>query len=100
MTHTTVDVEPQSVGSLEGFVHTIDITSLDAAGQENYDPATAVGVGSGPNRGVFVVGQEDATKVFSWDHTSDHLDVVNVSDAADVSNNTDCGEVRLFVVGL
>lgn len=99
MTHNTEDLEPANLGNREGFLHTINITSLDAAGQENYDPDTEVNIPNGTALGVQPAGQDDTTFRFSWDHVNNHLDVINVSDGTNTANNFDCGEVRLLVVG-
>lgn len=109
MTHSTIDLERESDGSLKKFIHTIDITSLDSAGQENYDPSSELNVNLGSDYAVYVGGQEDANKFFFWDHkaATPHLNVKEVNDTGDgtggfqdVANNTDCGEVRLVVIGV
>lgn len=99
MTHNTESLEPSNFGSRDAYLHTINITSLDAAGQENYDPSTEVNVPDGPNRGVVAVGQDDPTVSYAWNHTGNHLSAVDVADATDEANNADLGEVRLLVVG-
>jgi len=99
MTHSTTSLEPENFGSRDAFIHVIDITSLDATGQENYDPSSELNVNLGADYAVVVADQEDPSKRFSWDHTSDHLDVKDLSDGTDTANNTDCGEVKLVVVG-
>lgn len=107
MTHSTSSLERESFGSLKAFIHTIDITSLDSAGEESYDPSGELNVNQGDNYGVHVVGQEDESKFFAWDHVAETLHVQEVTDTGDgtggygdVANNTDCGEVRLLVVGV
>jgi len=99
MTHSTTSLVPENFGSRDAYLHVIDITSLDAAGQENYDPNSEVNVDLGDDYGVLVADQEDPQRRYSWDHTSDHLDVKDLSDGTDTANNTDCGEVKLVVVG-
>jgi len=99
MTHSTTSLVPESFGSRTAYLHVIDISSLDATGQENYDPESEVNVELGDDYAVIVADQEDGSRRFSWDHTSDHLDVKNLSDGADTANNTDVGEVKLVVVG-
>ena len=100
MTYTTVGTERESAGSTEVLFHTIDITSLDAAGAENYDPSTAAGLEVDHTGGVSVVGQADATVKIVWDHVNEQLSVVNVADATDVASGTAVGEVRLRVEGV
>jgi len=99
MTHSTTSLVAENFGSRSASLHVIDITALDSAGQEDYDPSTEVNVGLGDDYAVIVAGQEDASRRFSWDHTSDHLDVKDLSDGTDTANNTDVGEVKLVVVG-
>jgi len=99
MTHSTTSLSPQNFGSRAAYLHVIDITSLDAAGQENYDPSSEVNVELGDDYAVIVADQEDPSRRFSWDHTSDHLDVKDLSDGTDTANNTDVGEVKLVIVG-
>ena len=99
MTYSTVNRERENRGSVDAVFHTIDITSLDAAGVENYDPGTATGLEAPDEYGVRVVGQEDEALHIVWDHLAGELAVLNVSDATDVANNTDVGEVVLEVVG-
>lgn len=99
MTHTTVNEEDENRGSTDAVFHTIDITSLDAAGVENYDPETETNLSGADRYGVTVRGQEDPTVRVAWDHVNAQLDVINVSDGLDVADNTDVGEVILEVVG-
>lgn len=99
MTHSTINTERENAGSLDVAYHTIDITSLDSAGVENYDPRAEVGLDDAALLGVGVRGAEDPTVQVAWDHVNEQLDVINVSDATDVADNTDVGEVVLEVVG-
>jgi hypothetical protein len=107
MTHSTVDSERESGGSTETLYHTIDITSLDSAGVENYDPSTEAGVDVDSTGGVDIVGQADATYFVRWDHVNGQLTVKEVNDTgdgtgglADVASGTAVGEVRLRVEGI
>lgn len=100
MTHSTINTERENAGSVDVVYHTIDITSLDSAGVENYDPDAELGLSDAAEYGVAVRGREDPTIQVAWDHVNEQLDVVNVSDAADVANNTDVGEVVLEVTGV
>lgn len=100
MTHTTVgSVEKENRGSQTAFVHQINITSLDAAGQENYSPSSELGVPEDSELQVTPVAQTNESVVFTWNATGDHLNVKNLGDGSDVANNGDPGEVRLLVVG-
>lgn len=100
MTHTTVSSTRESFGSTTVEYHTIDITSLDSAGAEAYDPDAETGVNTTNTGGVSVVGQETADYLVRWDHAASELAVVNLSDGSDVASGTDVGEVRLQVVGV
>jgi len=100
MTYSTVNVERENHGSVEAVYHRVNVTSLDAAGVENYDPGTATGLEDAAEYGVSVVGQEDESLHIVWDHLAAELAVLNVSDGSDVANNTDIGEVLLKVEGV
>lgn len=99
MTHSTINTRAENAGSLDVVYHTIDITSLDAAGVENYDPEGATNLSGADVLGVSVRGLEDPTVQVAWDHVNGQLDVINVSDATDVTSGTDVGEVILEVTG-
>lgn len=99
MTHNTESLSRQNFGSRKAFLHTINITSLDAAGQENYDPDSELNVNLGDDYGVWVAGKDNSSVDPSWDHSAEHLDVVMQSDGSDAPNNSDTGELRLLVVG-
>jgi hypothetical protein len=98
MTHSTVSSRRESGGSTDRVFHTVDITSLDSAGAENYTPEDAVGVDP-EQHGVDVVGQADTSYLVRWDHVNEQLSVVNVADGTDVASGTAVGEVRLRVEG-
>lgn len=107
MTHTTVATEAENEGSLDGVFHTIDITGLDNAGAETYDPATELGIDGADRFGVEVRGQADGTYVVTWDHVNEVLTVKEVNDTGDgtgglqdVAAGTAVGEVLLHVVGV
>lgn len=99
MTHSTVATEPENAGSVDAVYHTIDITSLDSAGTETFDPQSEVGVDPGQH-GVAVVGQADLSYLFVWDHTNGQLAVVSVADGSDVAGGTAVGQVRLRITGV
>lgn len=100
MTYTTVNTERENHGSVDGVFHRIDITSLDAAGAENYAPGTATGLEDAGRYGVSVVGQEDESLHIAWDHVAGELAVLNVADGTDVTSGSAVGEVLLHVVGV
>lgn len=107
MTHTTTNVERENAGSVDRVVQTIDITSLDAAGAETYDPGAEVGLENADEYGVTVRGQENPGYQIVWDHINSELAVKYADyDAAsdgvliDVPSATDVGEVVLDVIGV
>jgi hypothetical protein len=103
MTHTTLEQERESSGSYYSVFHTIDITSLDQAGVETYDPKGRFGV---TPYGVAVIGQGDETLDIGWDHVDGELKVKEITDTGDgtggrvdVAQGTAVGEVVLRVDG-
>jgi hypothetical protein len=99
MTHSTINEEDTNRGSEDAVFHTIDITSLDSAGAESYDPETETRISGADRFGISVRGTEDESVLVRWDHVAAELSVVNVADGADVTSGTDVGEVILEVVG-
>jgi len=99
MTHTTVNSEDTNRGSEDAVFHTIDITSLDSAGAETYDPETETNLSGADRYGVSVRSTADETVLVRWDHVAGNLSVVNVADGTDVTSGTAVGEVILEVVG-
>jgi hypothetical protein len=97
MTHSTVDTQPENSGSFDSVYHTIDITSLDNAGAEAYDPDSELGLSP---HGVSVNGQEADDLFIRWDHVDDSLTVTDASDGTTVAAGTDVGEVVLKVDGV
>ena len=100
MTHSTTDRAAESGGSTTVVFHTIDITSLDSAGAETYDPDAELDVAVDTTGGIDVVGQENTAYLVRWDHLTAQLTVVNVADGTDVAAATDVGEVVLKVEGV
>ncbi len=103
MTYDNIDQQRESGGSLWSVYHTIDITSLDQAGVETYDPGGRFGVDP---YGVEVIGQEDESLDIVWDHIDGELKVKEISDTGDgtggrvdVAQGTAVGEVVLRVDG-
>jgi hypothetical protein len=107
MTHSTVNTEPESGGSTGEVCHTIDITRLDSAGVEQYDPGSELGIEGGDRFGVDVRGQADGTYDITWDHVNEQLVVKEVNDTGDgtggtvdVAAGTAVGQVLLHVTGV
>lgn len=94
MTHTTTLEKRTSGGSFESYFATLDITSLDAAGAETFDPAAEFGANQ--VLGVGILGLENAG---SYEVDFDHLDGTTLSvvnaDGTDPTSGTDVGEVRI-----
>lgn len=96
MTYTTSDVDYESGGSVVSVFATVDITSLDGANTEPFDPDAVFNVDP---LGVSVLGVEngDAYDV-EWDHLTSEFVVLN-NDGTDPTAGTDVGEVRIRVDG-
>jgi len=78
---------------------TVDITSLDSAGFEPFDPEAVTGLGGADRYGVAVRALENPQYRVAWDSANARLDVINVSDGADVGSGVNVGEVLLEVTG-
>lgn len=100
MTHSTINTEAENAGSLDVVYHTIDITSLDSAGAESYDPEAETNLSGADRYGVSVRGTETDTYLVRWDHVNGSLHVQNVADETDVASGVDVGEVVLEVKGV
>lgn len=98
MTHTTTVEDRVSDGSYEAVFATLDITSLDNANTESFDPAAEFGMNT--VLGVSVEGLENAGSFdVEFDHVSGTtLSVVN-EDGTDPTSGTDVGEVRVKASG-
>lgn len=99
MTHSTINTEAENRGSVDAVIHTIDITSLDSAGSESYDPESETNLSGADRYGIAIRGQENTGYEFAWDHINGALTVVNVADGTDVTSGTAVGEVVLEVIG-
>jgi len=99
MTHDTLNTETENAGSRDAVYHLINITSLDSAGVEQYDPEAEAGITGADDYGVSVRGQEDETVAIVYDTVDAELKVKNIADGTDVANNTAVGEVLLETVG-
>lgn len=99
MTYSITNTEQENRGSLDSVIATIDITSLDSAGFEPFDPSAALGIDGVSRFGARVVGQENTAYLIRWDTANSRISVVNVSDGTDVTGTTDVGEVVMEFIG-
>jgi len=97
MTHSTVTEDKQNSGSFESVYLTIDISSLDNAGSETFDPAAEANLRD--VLGISVNGQESEGMFIRWDHVAGNLAVTDASDGTAVASGTDVGEVILKIDG-
>lgn len=100
MTYSVTNVEDENAGSTDAVFATVDITSLDSAGFEPFDPSAALGVDGADRYGVGVRGLENPQYRVAYDHVNGQLDVTNVSDGTDVAAGTDVGEVVIEARGV
>jgi len=100
MTHTTVATERENAGSLDTVYHVIDITGLDGAGTEQYDPEAEVGLSQPERFGIDVRAMADDSFRVVYDHVNDELSVTNAADNTDPTSGTAVGEVMLEVTGV
>jgi len=99
VTYSITNVEEENRGSVDSVTATVDITSLDSAGFEPFDPSAALGIEDVSDYGARVCGQENTAYLIRWDTANGRISVVNVSDGTDVAGATDVGEVVLEFVG-
>jgi hypothetical protein len=100
MTYSITNREVENSGSVEAVYLTVDITSLDSAGFEPFNPDAVTGAdGAATDYGVSVRAVENSAYLVRWDHINERLDVVDVADGTDTASATDVGEVILEVVG-
>ena len=98
MTHTTTVEERVSDGNYEAVFATLDITSLDNANNEDFDPAAELGFNH--VLGVSVEGLENPeTYVVQFDHLDGATLYVEEYGGTDPTASTDVGEVRVKVSG-
>lgn len=94
MTHTENSREKENFGSLTAEVLTIDISSLDAAGQENSVSPNHIDTVLG-----FAAHQKDAQGtgdfLFGWNETGSHLMVKNGTTDGAAVNNAAVNETRV-----
>lgn len=96
MTATVTRDRRESAGSERSVVGTVDITSLDGAATEPFDPSATYGIEGAT---VEVVGVENAaTYVVQYDHLEGEF-VVQTHGGTDPGAGTNIGEVRVRVTG-
>lgn len=96
MTHTTTVEDRLSGGSFETWFVTLDITSLDNANNESFDPAAELNLSD--LLGVSVAGlEEPESYVVQFDHLDGTTLYVEGYGGTDPTAGTDVGEVRLRV---
>lgn len=99
MTYTITNTERENHGSVAAVYATVDITSLENAGNEPFDASAALGIDGADRYGVAVRGLEDDTYRVEYDHLNGQLAVTNAADGTDVAAATDVGEVILKAEG-
>lgn len=97
MTHSTTVEDRVSDGSFESVFATLDITGLDNANNESFDPAAELGFND--VLGVSVEGVENPDSyIVQFDHLENALYVEGYG-GTDPTAGTDVGEVRIKVSG-
>ena len=99
MTYSLTNTDDGNRGSRDDAVAVVDITSLDSAGYEPFDPDAVFGLEDSTELGVAIRGQEDPQYVFGYDHVNQRITVKNMSDGTDVTSGTDVGEVVVEAIG-
>ena len=109
MTHSTENVELENQGNKDVAYHEINVTSLDVAGEEGYDPSSELNLEGEDRFGIGIRGQTNATIDWGYDTASGNLTArrVNASitgsdfteGTEDVPAGADVGHVTLEVVG-
>lgn len=108
MTHTATYVPGWRDRPDARWTVKLDISELDSAGVEEFDPTTEGDVNRNHDypilehtelETVAVLSWEDESVHISWDHVDSELKVKNLDDGTDVANNTEVGEVIVEVIG-
>lgn len=96
MTETTTVVEAGNEGDHRYVIAEVDITSLDTAGTEPFDPSAKFNL-----EGAYgsVVDQEDYTHHIFYDSDGTQIIAKDVADGTDLANNLDVGTVTIRFVG-
>lgn len=98
MTHTTTVEGRESAGSFRSVFATLDITSLDNANNESFDPGSELGIDN--VLGVSILGLENPESyVVQFDHLAGNALYVEGYGGTDPTATTDVGEVRVRVDG-
>jgi len=105
MTHTTTIID-EGNHPIHRVLVRLDVTSLDSAGVEQFDPSTEVDedtrksiLGQESLQAVNVLEWADETALVTWDTTDEELKAKALSDGSDVADNTTLGEIVLEVIG-
>lgn len=96
MTHTLSEVDHESGGSYISVFATLDITSLDNAASENFDPETELGMRN--VEGVSVIGVENPN-TYVVQPAEDYDLAVEQFGGTDPTAGTDVGTVTVRVDG-
>jgi hypothetical protein len=106
MTHS-VDITHRENHPTVRRIVTLDITSLDAAGVEEFDPTAEVDdttrkpvLDVSSPLVVTPVEWEDETLQVMWDSVDGEFKIKNLSDGTDVAGGTAVGEVVVEVTGV
>ena len=103
MTNTTSVEEFYSIGARYQAEVTIEITSLESAGTEPWDPDDELAELDAVDS-VVVASNDDKEHRITYDHGNQQFDVVETGSGdttagADGDDNADVGEVKLLVIG-
>jgi len=99
MTHSTENTELENQGNKDVAYHEINVTSLDVAGEEGYDPSSELNLEGEGRYGIGIRGQTNVSLAFGYNTTSGNLTVRKRSDDSAVAAGADVGHVTLEVVG-
>lgn len=99
MTHSTVNQERENRGSLTTVFHEINVTSLDVAGEEGYDPSAEVGIEGEGRFGIGVRGHTNSTIQWGYNSTTGNVTAQKLSDGSDIPAGESIGHVTLEVSG-
>lgn len=99
MTHSTVNTERENEGSTARAIHEINVTSLDVAGEEGYDPSAELGIEGEERYGIGIRGQTNTSLAFGYNATSGNVTARHLDDGTEVAAGADVGHVTLDVTG-
>jgi hypothetical protein len=95
MTHTTTVLDRSAIGDREEVVADVDITSLDNADSESFDPEAEVNLA--PVRGMSVLQVENAGTYAVSVEQNNNIHVEEYG-GTDPTSTTDVGVVRVKIV--